>query len=99
LGVVAAIGGGLDGARVSPIVTDSLSVSLRGDRTYSTPALRVEAGFELALGTFRAAVGTRVDISLSDTHYDVMRGWQAERVATPWPVIPGLVALGAWQGS
>jgi hypothetical protein len=58
--------------------------------------MRLEARYELTLGTFRATAGLFGDVSLVDTHYDVRIGDQVTPVVEPWAVRPGLALTVGW---
>ncbi len=94
--LVVGLGGGVDLARISPKATPDSSLDLAPTSTGIIPVVRVEARYELTLGSFRMTAGLLGDASLVDTHYDVRRGAGQSRVATPWPVRPGMALTLGW---
>ena len=66
------------------------SVALGQRRTYTTPWLRAELGAEWALDSIVARAAVTGDVSLYDTHYDLVRGGSQERIFSPWWLRPGV---------
>lgn len=99
LGLYSAIGGGLDVTRARPLAPPEQSVTLRGVDTHTMLLACLEAGLEIDAGSFLLELGPRVDVSTKHAHYDLVRDGILVRVATPWPVVPGLWISGAWLAS
>lgn len=95
-GFVGGASGGVDLVRLSPRKTDDASLAPAGAVTVETPLVRLDARYELTLGSFRATVGVLCDVALEGTHYDVRRGDERTRVAEPWALRPGASLTVGW---
>jgi hypothetical protein len=90
------LAGGFDVIRVEPETLDP-SVTPAGSRTHLVPMLRGALRYELGAGSWRLALTGFADVSMFETHYDLVRGSGAERLAVPWPVRPGAALVVAWR--
>jgi hypothetical protein len=95
-GFAAGVSAGADVTRVQPAQPPDASLAPAARFTDTTPVVRLEARYELALGAFRATAGVLGDVSLEDTHYDVRIGDGSTPVAEPWAVRPGLALTVGW---
>lgn len=91
------VGGGADITRVTPGMVYDPAVAATAPHWNVAPIARGELRYEMGGPTWRLAAVLLADVSLYDTHYDVVRGGMTERAATPWRVRPGGAVILGWQ--
>lgn len=89
------LGGGVDLVRSEPRAAAGSDVRPVAESTRAVPTLRGELRYERAIGALVLAAGVLVDVSLADTHYDLLEAGTRRRIVEPWLVRPGAaLALG-----
>jgi hypothetical protein len=91
------LGAGFDVTRVEPGPSVDPSVTPAAAQTHVVPVGRVELRYEISAGSFRLSLAAFADVSMLQTHYDVERGANAERLAVTWPLRPGAALVFAWR--
>jgi len=84
------LGGGVDRVNNVPWTPADSSVARGPRRTYTAPWLRGELGVEWNIESIVARAAVTGDLSLYDTHYDLVRDGREERVFSPWWLRPGV---------
>jgi hypothetical protein len=67
----------------------SADIDLRGAARELRFSVLAGLGLRIALGRVVLGIALECAASLEDTHYDVVRNGQRQRIAEPWPVTPG----------
>jgi hypothetical protein len=94
---LAALGPGLDLARVVSRAVPGSAANAVPSYLHLTPWVRAELGFEWGDSPLVLQVLAVTDFSIQRTHYDIDRGGSRERLATPWFVRPGLTVGAVWR--
>ena len=91
------LGFGADMTAVQPGAARATDVMPAAATTHVVPVARTELRYEIGGAAWRVAALLFADLSLFDTHYDIVRAGGAERLATPWPVRPGAAVVVGWR--
>ncbi len=91
------IGAGADVIRVKPGLGLDAAVTPAAGSTHLVPVVRAALRYEQGGEQWRIALEIFADAFVFDTHYDLqVAGGSTERIATPWPVEPGVALVVAW---
>jgi hypothetical protein len=94
---LAALGPGLDLARVVPRAAAPAVANAVPSYLHLTPWVRAELGFEWGDAPLVLQLLAVTDFSIKRTHYDIDRGGSQARLVTPWFVRPGLTVGAVWR--
>ena len=97
LALLVSVGGGVDRARIEPGYVREPSVVLAEPSHKWQPAARGELRLEIGGGPWQLALAASIESSLRDTHYDMIVGGVATRIAEEWPLRPGAALAFAWR--
>jgi hypothetical protein len=92
-------GAGIDVLATAPSVARDPAVTLAPERSHAVPILRAELGYQLSANPWRLMALLFVDASLLHTYYDLDGADSQVRLATPWPLRPGLALVFGWSPS
>jgi hypothetical protein len=89
------LAGGLDRVGISTKTSSDPTFTPTGKSSDIVPIVRLEARYELALSILRLGIAPFADVSLEESHYDLVFANETRRLATAWIVRPGLaVSIG-----
>lgn len=92
---VFALAAGVDSVSLEPGTPRVVDVTPAGSRTSVAPFLRPELRYEIAKGSLLFGFAAFSDVSLRNTHYDLIESGGRRVLATPWIIRPGAtLALG-----
>jgi len=97
--LVIGLGAGIDILDAQPTVASDPLLTLAPGHSHAVPVVRAEVGYQLRQGPWRLMAFGFVDASLLYTHYDLVRAGSEVRLATPWPVRPGVGLVFGWSPS
>jgi hypothetical protein len=89
-------GAGVERSKIVPRAVSGGLRDIAASSSDTTLWLRAELGYERQFAAWSVALGLVTDIFTHDTHYDVSRAGQTERLFAPWAVRPGLRAALGW---
>jgi hypothetical protein len=87
--LVLALGAGADWVSIEPGAPRVADVTPVESHTNTVPFLRSEVRYELIHGQLLLGLGIFSDVSLRDTHYDLVESNGRRVLATPWLIRPG----------
>jgi hypothetical protein len=95
--LVVGFGAGIDILGTQPSAAHDPSLTLAPERSHAVPVLRAEIGYQLRGDPWRLMALAFVDAALLYTHYDLDRTDYEVRLATPWPLRPGVGLVLGWS--